>query len=233
MKREIKMNGTLFGVGVGPGDKKLLTLLAVETLQNADKIIVPDSGGEKTALKIVEDYISDKPQIVCSMPMTRDEQKLQAAHKKTADTIISELEQGHNLAFITLGDPTIYSTYIYVHRLVLAAGYNAEIINGIPSFCAVAAKLNISLCDKSEALHIIPASYQGTEQLLDMTGNKVLMKSGKQIQQVTEMLESKDLLHNAQMVECCCMEGEKVYKDLKDVQQSSYFSVIVVKEGEQ
>lgn len=226
------MTGILYGVGVGPGDKNLLTLLAVQTLENADKIVVPDSGGEKTALKIVEDYIKDKEKIFCSMPMTRDEEKLSAAHNETANTIIKELEAGYNIAFITLGDPTVYSTYMYIHRIILEKGYNATIINGVPSFCAVAAKLNISLCDKSEPLHIIPASYENTEELICLKGNKVLMKSGKQIKSVVSMLKEKNLIDNAQMVECCFMENEKIYKDLNNLEESSYFSVIVVKDNE-
>ncbi len=224
------MQGILYGVGVGPGDPKMLTLQAVETLQQVDKIIVPDMGGEKTALKIAAQYIAGKETLLCHLPMTRDEAELANAHAAAAELICTELAAGQNLAFITLGDPTVYSTYIYLHRLVLAKGYTAKIINGVPSFCAVAAKLNISLCDKSEALHIIPASYQNTEQMLSLDGNKVLMKSGKQLAGVVDMLKEKDLLTHAKMVECCCMENETIYENLEDVTQSSYFSVVVVKE---
>lgn len=225
-----RMSGILYGVGVGPGDKKLLTLLAVETLQNVDKIIVPDMGGEKTALKIVEEYIQDKEKVFCHLPMTRDEAELANAHEKACDVICGELEKGYNLAFITLGDPTVYSTYIYIHRLVLQRGYEASIVNGIPSFCAVAGKLNISLCDKSEALHIIPASYEHTEAMLKLDGNKVLMKSGKQLVQVLDFLKQNGMIEKAKMVECCYMENEKIYENIEEVTESSYFSVVVVKE---
>lgn len=225
------MRGTLYGVGVGPGDKKLLTLMAVETLQNADKIIVPDMGGEKTALKIVEDYIQEKEKVFCHLPMTRNEEALAKAHKIACDIICEELENGYNLAFITLGDPTIYSTYMYLHRMVLERGYQATIINGIPSFCAVAARLNISLCDREEALHIIPASYENTEALLGLDGNKVLMKSGKQLGPVIELLKEKELIQHAKMVECCCMDTEKIYTNLEEVEESSYFSVVIVREN--
>lgn len=81
------MSGILYGVGVGPGDKKLLTLLAVETLQQVDKIIVPDMGGEKSALKIVADYIEGKEKVFCHLPMTRDEGILAEAHEKACDII--------------------------------------------------------------------------------------------------------------------------------------------------
>lgn len=226
------MSGILYGVGVGPGDKKLLTLLAVETMKKADMIVVPDTGGEKTALNIVSEYIADKRVMYCSMPMTRDSSVLRKSHENCAELICAELEKGLNLAFITLGDPTIYSTYMYVHCLVLEKGYCAEIINGIPSFCAAAARLNISLCDGKDALHIIPASYEGVEELLILKGNKVLMKSGKSILNIKKMLEKHDLLDQSSMVECCFMENEKIYMKLSDLQEeSSYFSIIVVKGG--
>ncbi len=227
------MRGKLYGVGVGPGDEKLLTILAVETLRSADKIVVPDTGGEKTALKIVQNYIQDKEILYCEMPMTRDEKILQESRQKAVDQICSELAKGNNLAFITLGDPTIYSTYMYLHRLVLEKDYQASIVNGIPSFCAAAARLNISLCDKDEILSIIPSSYENLDKSLEYEGNKVLMKSGKSIMEVKEKLRSKNLLEQSKMVECCFMENEKIYENLEEVtENSSYFSVIIVKEEE-
>lgn len=225
-----KKRGKLYGVGVGPGDKNLLTLLAVETLRRADKIVVPETGNEKTALKIVAEFVEGKELISCHMPMTRDEDILERAHSEAAALICDQLEKGFDLAFITLGDPTIYSTYIYLHRKIIEKGYEAEIINGIPSFCAAAARLNISLCDKDEALHIIPASYDHIESLLKLDGNKVLMKSGKQIDTVIDLLKKDKLISKSKMVECCCMENERLYHNLENVGTSSYFSVIIVKE---
>ncbi|TYQ12736.1 UNVERIFIED_CONTAM: precorrin-2/cobalt-factor-2 C20-methyltransferase [Acetivibrio alkalicellulosi] len=224
------MKGNLFGVGVGPGDKKLLTILAVETLKNAGKIVVPDTGGENVSLNIVKEYVEDKEKIYCKMPMTREKKLLQESHKLCADIICRELDKGLDLAFITLGDPTIYSTYMYVHKLVRDRGYNAQIVNGIPSFCGAAAKLNISLCDNGETLHIIPASYEGIDDYLKIKGNKVLMKSGKSIFKVKEKLEKLNILDRAKMVECCFMENERIYESLSEFEkESSYFSTIIVK----
>lgn len=224
------MKGILYGVGVGPGDKKLLTILAVETLKNAGKIVVPDTGGENISLNIVKEYIEDKEKIYCKMPMTRDKKVLQESHGLCADIICEQLDKGVDIAFITLGDPTIYSTYMYIHRLVMERGYNTKIINGIPSFCAAAAKLNISLCDNGETLHIIPASYEGIDEYLKIKGNKVLMKSGKSILNVKEKLKEFDIINKAKMVECCFMENEKIFESLSEVEEeSSYFSTIIVK----
>ena len=78
--------------------------------------------------------------------MVRDRSLLDGCYERIAEDICALLDQGRSVAFITLGDPTVYSTYIYVHRKVLARGYEAELIPGVPSFCAVAARLNTSLC---------------------------------------------------------------------------------------
>ncbi len=221
----------MFGVGVGPGDPKQLTLQAVEVLQNAGVIAVPDTDGDKTAMKIVKDYIQDKKILYCPMPMSRDLKLLERSHQKGCEMLEKELLKGEDIAFITLGDPTIYSTYMYIHRLMTEKGYTTKIIPGVTSFCAAAAALNISLCDREEALHIIPASYPGTEKLLLLDGNKVLMKNGKKIGDVVEALKSMDLHKKAQMVECCSMENEKIHRNLDQISEdSSYFSIIIVKD---
>ena len=225
------MTGILYGVGVGPGDPKLLTLEAVETLKEADCIAYPISGGDNVALAIVRQYIEGKEMLACDMPMTRDSELLEQSHQRCADQLIELMKQGKNIAFITLGDPSIYSTYIYVHKKVLARGYKAQLIAGIPSFCAVAARLNDSLCESKEPLLIVPASYDGLEECLNFPANKVFMKSGKSILDLRERLREKGNLGSAKMVECATMENEKIYHNLDDLdEKSSYFSIIVVKE---
>ena len=77
--------------------------------------------------------------------MTRDQAKMDASHDQAEDDICALLDEGKNVVFLTLGDPTIYSTYWYVHRRVLARGYDAQLIPGVPSFCAAAARLGIGL----------------------------------------------------------------------------------------
>lgn len=225
------MTGTLYGVGVGPGDPKLLTIQAVEILRKADYIAYPKSGGENIALNIVKEYISGKDTLECYMPMTRDQEFLDSSHEQCAKELIEILKQGKDIAFITLGDPSIYSTYIYVHKKVLAKGFRAQLIAGIPSFCAVAARLNDSLCEAKEPLLIIPASYDGLDECLAFGANKVFMKSGKSILELREKLRVSGRLSSAKMVECATMENERVYENLDDMdEKSSYFSIIVVKE---
>ena len=230
------MNGMLSGVGIGPGDPELLTLKALRIIKEADVIAFPKSDvPEMTAFNIVNQVVdlSSKQIMGLYMPMTRDIQLLKLNHEQAVHEITEELRKGKNIAFLTLGDPSIYSTYVYIHKRVLKEGLEAQLIPGVPSFCAAASRLNISLCEGGEPLHIIPASYKGTSECLDWQGTKVLMKSGKKLDKVKEMLKEKGMLECSSMVECCGMVNEKIYTDLNQVKEGiSYFSLIIVKDRE-
>lgn len=227
------MSGVLYGVGVGPGDPSLLTLKAVETIKAADIVAVPDTGGEKTALNIVAEFIAGKELLCCPMPMTRDADVLEKCHEETADKICENLSSGRSIAFVTLGDPSIYSTYIYIHKKVLKKGFAAVMIPGVPSFCAAAAALGVSLCEADEPLHILPASGGDVRDALTLSGGKVLMKSGRTISTVYQTIEEMGLSDNAMMAECCSMENERLYRNLRDAgEKASYFSIIIVKDHE-
>lgn len=219
------MRGKFYAVGVGPGDPKLLTVKAIEVMKDCQVIAVPKSGAsENVALKIAGEYITEQEILECDMPMIKDKEELNRCHERSADAIAEILDRGRDVAFLTLGDPAIYSTVMYVHRKLTERGYETAMVPGIPSFCGAAASLNTSLCERDEMLHIIPATYRGS-QADALDGTKVLMKSGKSIMKIKEQLAEK----KAMMVECATMEREKVYHDLNDLkEQSSYFSLIVV-----
>ena len=204
------MRGKLYSVGIGPGDPELLTLKAVRLLKECDVVALPKGDGDiMTAKNIVK--------------------ALAKAHQEGADAITKLLDEGKNVVFITLGCPTVYATCIYVHKLVLKAGYEAELVAGVTSFCAVAARLNVSLCEKAEPLIILPGSYKESSKFLDAPGNKVLMKSASQIAAVRDELKERGLLNHAAMVERCGLPGEQVYRDLNAIdEKSSYFSIILL-----
>ena len=117
------------------------------------------------------------------------------------------------MAYLTLGDPTVYSTYIYIQRIVKKCGYDAEIINGVPSFCAVAAKLGDSLADRFEQLHIIPSNYD-IQEALKLPGNKILMKAASKLLDVKKVLKEQG--QEAWMIENCGMEEEKIYHSVEE-----------------
>ena len=209
-----------------------MTYLAVDTIKRCPVIAVPADGkGKAVAYKIASGIVEDLDAKEClnlSTPMTKDKAILDAAYQTAADTIIEQLEQGKDVACLTLGDPTIYSTYIYIHRLVKTKGYETEIVNGIPSFCAVSAKLGDSLVDRSEQLHVIPSTYD-IEDGLKLPGTKVLMKAASKMPIVKETLKRNDL--KGAMIENCGMPEEHIYHGVDEIpDQASYYSIIVVKE---
>jgi precorrin-2/cobalt-factor-2 C20-methyltransferase len=208
-----------------------MTLKAVKTIRSCSVVAVPRSGdGELVALQIAVRAVpelKEKPLLELSMPMSRDEAVLAKSRRNAADAIVRELERENDVAFLTLGDPTIYSTYLYVHKLVIKSGYDAIIIPGVPSFCAAAAALGDSLTEAAEPLHIIPASYGCMDESLDLNGTKVHMKSGKSIGKVKECLDKRNLSDTSKMVQNCGMENERVYRTMNDVLYNpDYFSVI-------
>jgi precorrin-2/cobalt-factor-2 C20-methyltransferase len=229
------MSGTLYGVGIGPGDTELITLKAVRVIRQSSVIAVPKSGdGERVALNIARQAVplDGKEIIELDMPMTKDADVLRFSHNQAADIIIEYLQRGIDIAFLTLGDPSIYSTYIYVHRIVKEKGYRAEIIPGVPSFCAVSAKLGDALIETSEPLHVIPGSYGNLRESLQLSGTKVFMKSGKAFGEVKEALTELGLLENAKMVENCGMDNERIYDSISDAEsKAGYFTIIVIKDN--
>ena len=150
------MKGKFYGIGVGPGDPELLTIKGKRILEEADYIATPKTKGdsESTALHIVSPYIEGKEVIELVLPMTKDPAILEQAWNDGAKCIMEYLDQGKNVAFITLGDPSLFSTFMYVFRPVRAAGYAWEIVPGVTAPSAAAAKLGIGLADGKENIAI-------------------------------------------------------------------------------
>lgn len=226
------MSGKLYGVGVGPGDPELLTLKALRLIREADVIAAPGNDPkESVAYKIVKGAypeLDEKEIISIPMPMTKDKDILEKAHVQGTEMVRGVLERGQDMVFLTLGDPTVYSTYIYVHKRICELGYETEIVSGIPSFCAVAARLNMSLVEKAEPLHVIPASYQ-IEEALKLPGTKVLMKAGKKMKEVKAQIKAQGA--EGVMIENCGMPDEKIYRSVEEIpEDAGYYSLIIVKE---
>lgn len=226
------MTAKLYGLGVGPGDPELLTLKALRIIKESDVIAVPGKVPQDTvAYKIVVQaypQLADKELLPIDMPMTKNPEILRESHRKGAEAVARCLDAGKQVAFLTLGDTTVYSTYLYLHERVQAMGYTAEIVSGITSFCAVAARLNIGLVEKAEPLHVIPASYQ-IEDALKLPGTKVLMKAGKKMNEVKAQLKNIDAY--VVMIENCGMEDEKIFNRADEIpEDAGYYSLIIVKE---
>ena len=231
------MKGTLYCVGVGPGDPELLTLKALKIIRTCPVLAVPQSRtGVVTAQGILMKAldgcgitIDDKTVIAMDFPMTRDDQVLKGAHEKAARRLRDELEEGRDVCLITLGCPTVYATSIYVHRLIRQAGYATEIVPGVPSFCAVAAELQQPLCEKDEVLIVIPGNHKHRRDLLALDGSKVIMKPSGKLGPIQDELRDLQLLDKTAMIERCGLPGETVYEKAADAKDTGYFAVLLVK----
>lgn len=229
------MPGKIYGVGVGPGDPELMTLKAVRLIKSADVIAIPGKDKETCvafgiAAKAVDEILK-KEILPVVFPMTKDEAVLEASHEKGARAAADILDTGKNVVFLTLGDPAVYSTYLYLHKRLVSWGYESEIVSGVPSFCAAAARLSVSLGEKSESIHILPGSYP-IEEGLGLSGTKVLMKSGRQIKLVKEALEARGM--EAVMAENCGMENERLVFRTRDIPENAgYYSLLIVRDREE
>ncbi len=226
------MNGILYGVGVGPGDPELMTLKAVRMIRENQIIAVPGADAKDTvayqiAVQAVPE-LAEKHLLPIYMPMTHDLEEQYRNHEKGAATIESYLKEGKNVVFLTLGDPTIYSTFSYLQKRVKDHGYQTVLVSGIPSFCATAARMDMSLAEWNEQLHILPAVHK-LDSKLEQSGNYVLMKSGKKMKQVKDIL--RESCRDVVMVENCGMEDERIYNSVDEIpDDAGYYSLIIAKE---
>lgn len=223
--------GILYGIGVGPGDPELLTLKAVRIIKSCDVIVTPgedyrDSIAYKIAVQAVPE-LDEKEAFGVVLPMTREKEVLKQHHERAADRIAACLDAGKYVGFLNLGDVTVYASYLYIHRLVKGRGYQTELINGIPSFCAAAARLGIGIAENSDRIHILSQPGQ-IEEGLKLPGTKIIMKMGKNIGHVKNLIRESGL--DARMVENCGMENEKIYDSVEEIdEQSGYYSLLIVK----
>ena len=225
------MRGIAYGVGVGPGDPELMTYKAAKLIRENDVIAVPGKDPrEAVAYKIaagVVPEIADKELVSIFMPMIKDRELIDREHQKAARRVEEILDTGRNLVYLTLGDPTVYCTFTYIQHYLEADGYQVELVPGISSFCAAAARLGMPLAEWDEQLHVVPAVHK-LDQPLDQPGTYVLMKSASQMKAVKEMLRRSG--RKAQMVENCCMDDEKLYHSLEEIpDDAGYFSLIIAK----
>ena len=224
--------GKLYGIGVGPGDPELMTLKAVKIIRTCHVLVLPAESKEKcVAYQIVRraiPEIEDKTTVCLVMPMTKDKDRLENSQREATPKVAEVLDAGKDAAFLTLGDPTVYATSMYIHQRIAGMGYRTSIVSGVPSFCAAAAKLGVSLGEKQEQIHIIPASYD-VEAAMQLPGTNILMKAGKKMPVVRQCVKE----HHGwtAMVENCGMAEEHLWINAEDMpEHPGYYTLVIVKD---
>ncbi|SDD60137.1 precorrin-2 C(20)-methyltransferase [Sporomusa acidovorans] len=230
------MSGTFYGVGVGPGDPELLTLKAINAIKTADVVIAPrtEKKDESTALSIARPYIQEGCEVLeLVFPMNYNSQALSDAWVNNKKTILELLDAGKKVAFLTLGDPMLYSTYMYVYRLLEDSRHEIVNIPGVNSFSAIGNRLGMPLAEGGDILSIVPATIneERLEKVLAISDNVVLMKVYKNFPDIIEKLDKHGMVENAVMVSKCGLEGEEIIHDLaaSGSKKVNYLSTILTK----
>ena len=223
--------GIFYAVGVGPGDPELMTRKACAVLERCRVIAAPQTAsGQMLALSIARQAVelSKKTILPLTFTMQRDEAAREASYRAAAQKIEESLSHGEDVAMVNLGDVSIYATAYYVLHFIRVDGYEVEMVPGVASFSAVAARLNESLTEMDRPLHILPG-HCDLDEALSLPGTKVLMKSGRGIHEAVQALERRGLIDRAALVADCGLPTEQVYTDLRELPDGlSYFATIIV-----
>jgi precorrin-2/cobalt-factor-2 C20-methyltransferase len=232
-------------VGCGPGDPDLLTIKAVKAIRNADTIICPTSkeGKDSIAYSIISSIIdsSRKPEVVnLVFPMVKDKETLENTWENNARIISEKVKEGKNVVYLTVGDPSLYSTWIYLQR-ELKLKYpeiKITVIPGIVSVFAFASKVGISIAEGDETVAVIPACYDlsRVKETAKNCDTMIFLKDGRYFDQVITLLKeagfpdsslfaiAQDIGTNEEIVKKLTL-GEVT----KETLTSKYFSIMVVK----
>lgn len=227
----------LTAVGVGPGDPELLTLKAVQAIEQAGTIFTARStkNGHSLALDIARPYVrEDAPIVELAFPMTRNASVLAAAWQANAETVLHVSRQGLPSVFLTLGDPSTYSTFGYLRRTLkaLEPDLPVRVVPGITSYAAAAALCNEVLVEGAENMAVISGidDPAGMKAALAACPAAVIMKAYRSYPAIRQVLMDLDLMDRAVFVSCCGLDGEVHCRELPPPEaELPYFSLILVR----
>ncbi len=238
-----KETGTLYGIGAGPGAPDLLTIRAQNILRTCPVICLPvGPRGESYVGHIVENLLDRSQQevLMARFPMQRDKDLALPARADAANVVLERLKAGLDVAFVTEGDPLVYSTFGYVLATVrsYSPAISIQVVPGISSIMAAAAAACLPLASWDERIAIVPASYMveqaGQEELrtlLRLFNTIILLKVSPVFDALLTILEEFDLVQHAVFVRRCSTEQEEVVFDLAHLrgQTIDYFSLVIVR----
>ncbi|MBI4397565.1 MAG: precorrin-2 C(20)-methyltransferase [Candidatus Omnitrophica bacterium] len=231
--------GKLYGVGVGPGAEDLITLRAVRVLQNAATIAIPrrDEFTPSVAWRIAEPSVGEitgQERIFLNFPMTKNPVLLRPAWDIAFREIETRLRAGKSVAFVTEGDPFLYSTFLYLreHAQEHWPEIEVDVVPAVSSITAVPIAAGVPVADGQEKIAVLPATY-GIEELrsvLKIFDTVLLMKVSSVMPEVCDLLESEGLLDSAVYVSKATTQQEKIVRDIKSIKNDrcDYFSMVVV-----
>ena len=226
--------GKLFGIGVGPGDTELLTLKAARILKTVPVVFSPKSSKEKDsiALSIVRPILEERKDYKRLMlvepifPMIEDKEELEKIWTSASELIAQYLDTGRDVAFITLGDPSIFSTYSYVQKKLIDR-YEIETIPGITSFTACAATRNKALVEQNDILTVVPKIDDRLGEVLEYSDSVVLMKASRNTSDLEKTIEEKNRPKEIYSVQNCTRENEKIIEGFSD--EKPYLTTTIIK----
>ncbi|MBU1169430.1 MAG: precorrin-2 C(20)-methyltransferase [Proteobacteria bacterium] len=232
--------GTLYGIGVGPGDPELMTIKAVRIMSTVDVVFTASStkNSFSLAVDIARPHLPDTVDArTLSFPMTKDKDVMKAAWKENAQVIVGVLNEGKDAAFLTLGDPMTYSTFGYILQELQESNPEVAIVTipGITSYQAAAARMNVPLVEAEESLLLTSGAYGGANirKLSDCAENVVLLKAYKNVKDITKALEESDMLTNSRAIKKCGREGEEIITDITRLGEGEpdYWTLILAKQN--
>ncbi len=229
--------GRFYGVGVGPGDPELMTRKAERVLRAVDWIFHPagTSGGTGLARRIVEPLglapAKFRPVSLC---MSRDRGADRQAYRRAAEEIAAELRQGRSAAWITEGDPLFYSTFLHLYEeLRRFPEVRIEIIPGVTSASAAAARAEVPIARLDEKVAVVPAAYgvERLQALLEEFATVFLLKVNGVFGRLLDELAALPRPARAVYLEEVGTPAERVIENLESLrgQELPYFSLVIVR----
>jgi len=233
------MSTRLYALGVGPGDPELLTRKAERILRSVSVICAPTGAADAAsyALAIVEPFLDRSRQEVLTrvFPMSKDEAGLLPFWEETAAEVAGRIRAGQDVAFITIGDPLLYSTFLYLYRIFREKypEIDIEIVPGITSVGAAAAAAGLPLGLSADRIAILPATYEEAQlrrTLLDFD-TVVLMKVHRVFDRVYGLLQELGLEKRAVFVRRVGSNEEEVVTDVASLfgKKLDYLSLLIVR----
>ena len=214
------MRGTFYGIGVGPGDPELLTVKAIKAIEAADVLIAPKTEKKdgSVALEIARPYLKKDIEIVYQVfPMVKDFAEDTGAWEANKAEILALLNAGKNVAFLTLGDPMFFSTYIYVFRLLEHEDVDIVTVPGVPAFAAIGSQIGRPIVEGNDVLAIIPATAdkERIEEIMAVAGSAVIMKVYHNSAEIIDLLRRNHMSKDAVLVSRAGLDGERIIYDLE------------------